>query len=149
MLDAYADNMEIPAHLSTVELFREIRAKLRPGGWLAVNTSGFGLDDPVISAVASTAAAAFERRVLALRVPFSRNYVLFVCAGAEPPAPRSAEFRIATGPTASIVPSLELDGAWCWFEPGAGLVLTDDMNPIDQLQLRSITRGRAQWIESL
>jgi len=149
VLDAYADNMEIPAHLSTVEFFREVRSQLRPGGWLAVNLSGFGFDDPVISAVAGTVAAAFERRVLALRVPFSRNCVLFARAGDEPPAPRSAAFRLEGGAVASLVPSLELDGGWRWFEPGEGRVLTDDENPIDQLQLRSITRGRARWIESL
>jgi spermidine synthase len=139
VLDAYANQMEIPAHLCTREFFRDVRSRLATGGWFTINVGGFGFEDPVVRAVAATAADAFGRRVLALRVPFSRNCVLCVRKDADPPAPESAEL----GRTFS---ALALPGAARWFDPGATPVLTDDHNPIDALQRRSVEEGRKLWL---
>lgn len=147
VLDCYANNMEIPAHLSTVEFFGELRGVLRDGGWLSVNAAGFGLDDPVIAAVARTLAAAFGERVLAVRVPFSRNCLLFARRGAEPPEPGAPGWPAGEA-LAGLLSPLEVPGAWRWVEPGDPReLLTDDENPIDRLQLASILAGRARWVE--
>ncbi|MCP3915798.1 MAG: hypothetical protein GY711_09600 [bacterium] len=144
VLDCYANNMEIPSHLSTVEFFRELRDALAPSGWVTVNAAGFGLDDPVVAAVARTLSAAFEQRVLALRVPFSRNCVLIARRDDEPPAPGDEGWSFE-GPVADRLAPLELASAWRWFEPEDGVqLLTDDRNPIDALQRRSIREGRAR-----
>lgn len=144
VLDAYANQMEIPAHLSSVEFFRAARSALSPGGWLAINVGGFGLDDPVVRALGPTLAVAFEERVLALRVPFARNCVLFARRAAEPPEPGSAEFRVGSPDVRRLLAPLELPGAWRWFEPVQRAPLTDQRNPIEALQRRSI-RSAAGW----
>ena len=59
VLDCYANQVEIPAHLATVEFFRELRDALAPEGWLTVNLGGFGFEDPVVDAVSRSCAAAF------------------------------------------------------------------------------------------
>jgi spermidine synthase len=142
VLDAYANQMEIPAHLSTREFFREVLARLASGGWLAVNVGGFGLEDPVVEALAATVAAAFERPVLAVRVPFSRNAVLFARRDADPILPGDEAWSRARGPAAALLGRLELPGAVRLVRPGAGRVLTDDHNPIEWLQQRSVRDAR-------
>ncbi|MEE8468668.1 MAG: fused MFS/spermidine synthase [Planctomycetota bacterium] len=149
VLDCYANNMEVPAHLSTVEFFREQQEVLREGGWLSVNAAGFGLNDPVVAALAQTLAVAFDQRVLAVRVPFSRNAVLYVRRAGSVPQPGSPGWAAATGAVADLLTPVAIPGAWRWFEPGAsaGIVLTDDRNPIDRLQLSSIAGGRGRFLE--
>lgn len=148
VLDTYANNMEVPAHLATVEFFRELRAHLAPGGWLSVNAAGFGQGDPVVRAIAGTLAAAFEQRVLLVRVPFARNCALYAREGGALPEPGTPEWSIADPRVAALSAPLELPGAWTWVEPPARRadVLTDDRSPIERLQLASIAAGRARWV---
>jgi spermidine synthase len=148
VLDAYANQMEIPAHLCTREFFREVREHLVPHGWLCVNVGGFGLTDPVVEAVAATAVDAFGRRVLALRVPFSRNCVLLARKDADPPAPDGPEWYTGTEELDRRLSALSIRGAWRWFEPGSVPVLTDDRNAIDRLQRRSVEEGKRLWLGS-
>ncbi len=147
ILDAYANNMEIPAHLATVECFREVRRVLRPGGWVTANVGGFGPSDPVVSAVARAAAEGLGVPVHLARVPFSRNLTLLARIGGDVPVPGSAEWRCAPVVDALRGP-LELNGAWTTFAPGepaAAERLTDDRSPLEWLQLRSIEEARARW----
>jgi len=148
VLDAYANQMEIPAHLCTLEFFREVEAHLARGGWLCVNVGGFGLGDPVVEAVATTAASAFGQRLLALRVPFSRNCVLFVRARAEAPEPEGPGWYTGDAEFDERLSRSALPGAWRWFAPGSAPVLTEDRNPIDALQRRSVEEGRKLWLSS-
>ena len=151
VLDCYANQVEIPPHLCTVEFFREVRGRLTDGGWLSVNLGGFGFDDPVVSAVARTCAAAFEQDVLVMRVPHSRNFALVARHASELPvaamsgelparllAPEvaSADFRPLVGPR-------ELPGSWRLFGSDGADVLTDDRCPIERLQLESVRLGSA------
>jgi spermidine synthase len=148
VLDAYANQMEIPAHLCTREFFREVRAHLGPRRWLCVNVGGFGLADPVVEAVAATAGDAFGRRVLAVRVPFSRNCVLFARKDADPPTPDGSEWYTGTEALDRRLSALSIRGAWRWFEPGSTPILTDDCNPIDRLQRQSVEEGKQLWLGS-
>jgi len=144
VLDAYAAQVEIPAHLSTVEFFGEVRERLAPGGWLAVNVGGFGFDDPVVAAVGATLAAAFEGdgRVLGLRVPSARNYVLLARREAEPPEPLGPGWAFEGEVGRALLPALELPGAWAWMGREEGPILTDDRNPMQRLQALSLALGR-------
>jgi spermidine synthase len=150
VLDTYANQMEIPAHLCSREFFGEVIARLAPRGWLVINIGGFGTEDPVVRAVAGTAAAAFHREALVVRVPFSRNCVAFLRRDAEVPRPGSEDWPIAAGgEVAALLFPLELEGAWDLIRPAAeALVLTDDRNPIDRLQRESIGRA-AQALREL
>lgn len=146
IVDAYANNMEIPAHLCTVEFFREVRDILADGGWLTVNAAGFGLQDPVVQSLTSTVAAAFEGQVVAAQVPFSRNCMLYVRRGAEVPQPGDAAWSRARGAGAALLGALTLPGIWQALESNTdAVVLTDDLCPIDRLQLASIARGTEAW----
>jgi len=157
VLDAFANNMEVPAHLSTTEFFRELRDALTPEGWLVINAAGFGLEDPVVSALAETLALAWERDVLVVRVPFARNCVLFARPAGDLPRPSTSTWRLATdlehaAPVSALLAMLELPGAWRLVsgKPVPGRVtLTDDLNPIDRLQHESIRVGRRAWIDEL
>lgn len=146
VLDAYANQMEIPAHLCTEEFFEEVEAHLRPQGWLAVNIGGFGLTDPVVEAVARTVAGAFAQRVLAVRVPFSRNCVLFARRGTEPPEPGSEAWFAVDEAQRTRLSAIAIPGAWRWFGADDVRLLTDDRNAIDGLQWESIRRGRETWV---
>lgn len=147
VLDAYANQMEIPAHLCTREFFDEIESHLAPAGWLAVNIGGFGLADPVVESVAGTVATAFGRRVLAVRVPFSRNFILLARRDSEPPAPGSEAWFVGNQDQRTRLSALALEGTWRWFDTnGGGRILTDDENAIDALQWESVRRGRKSWI---
>jgi spermidine synthase len=141
VLDAYANQMEIPAHLTTVEFFREVRSRLVPGGWLCVNIGAFGLTDPIVEAVSGTVARAFEQRALVVRVPFSRNCVLFARRGDLPPDPSAARTTSRSAALDTVMASIALPGASRWYDSIDSLVLTDDLNPIEELQRRSILEG--------
>ena len=144
VLDTYANQMEIPAHLCSREFFELVEARLAPGGWLCINIGGFGTDDPVVRAVACTAAAAFGGDALVLRVPFSRNCVAFLRRDAAVPLPLHADWSIEAGSSArgrsvaALLGPVELDGAWEVLGPDREAPLTDDRNGIEVLQRESI-----------
>ncbi|HEX6882566.1 MAG TPA: fused MFS/spermidine synthase [Planctomycetota bacterium] len=144
IVDCYANQFEIPAHLCTREFFGEVRARLRPGGWLTANLGGFGLQDPVVSAVAATCAAAFEAPVLLVRVPMSRNYMLL--ARRDEPVPW-AQGALEPGRSAAplTLAARALPGFARLVTPEApGRVLTDDRCPIERLQRQSLVEARAR-----
>jgi spermidine synthase len=146
VLDAYANQVEIPPHLSTVEFFDAVRERLAPGGWAVANVGGFGFDDPVVLNIALTLAASFDRDVLVLRVPSTRNFTLLARRDAEVPAPGSDEWSSAsTNPIVErLFLSRDLPGGWQVVRPPSEAPLTDDRNPIERLQLQSLREGGAR-----
>jgi hypothetical protein len=147
VIDAYANQVEIPAHLCSREFFEQVFGLLAPGGWLALNVGGFTFEDPVVAAVAATLASACGRPALALRVPAARNFVVFARRDAELPDPERGDLRPASGAPSELVQlvgRLELPSSWRRIEAGAALTLTDDRNPIEALQHRSLESARTQ-----
>ena len=144
ILDAYANQTEIPSHLATREFFDELKTRLAPTGWLCVNVGAFDLEDPVLLSVGATAASAFERDVQALRVPASRNAVLFVRREGAVPQPGSADWAVGE-PVAALLPRLELDAHRRSIGPLDGRALSDDRGGLEHLQLESLRRARA-WV---
>jgi len=147
ILDCYANQVEIPPHLCTLEFFREVRAALGEGGWLAANLGGFGFDDPVVEAVAESCAAAFDADVLLLRVPRSRNFTLL--ARRDAPLPLDAEGRpwpVAAEVDRLVQPRL-LPGALRRVAPPSdGAPLTDGHCPVETLQMRSLAEARERLL---
>lgn len=147
ILDAYANNMEIPHHLATVEAFSAYRERLAPGGWMVVNVGGFGHEDPVVEALASSAAAAFGDEVHLARVPLSRNWVLFARKDRSVPQPGERAFgsQGASLPLglASLVAPLEVDGAWI-ASAGGEPTLFDGSGSTETLQAASIAAAEAR-----
>jgi len=145
VLDCYANQIEIPPHLCTREFFQELRERLAEGGWLTANLGGFDFEDPVVAAVARTCAAAFGTPVLLVRVPQSRNFVLLARRDALLPydatrglEPQSRAIALRLGArslpafTRLVTPMPEAQ------------VLTDDLCPMEELQLRSLEEARAR-----
>jgi spermidine synthase len=141
ILDAYANQTEIPPHLASVEFLRACKTSLAPRGWLVTNVGGFGFDDPVVRAVGETLATAFDARVLALGVPFSRNVAIFARRDAAPCAPGSAEWATGDADVDRRLSAVAIPGNQHWYDPQPEPRLTDDRNAIQQLQRQSIERA--------
>jgi spermidine synthase len=146
ILDCYANQIEIPAHLATLEFLAEVRAALAPGGWLAMNVGGFGFDDPLVRALAATAAAAFDAPALVVRVPASRNYVVF--ARRDAPLPLADDrLRLPRALAGSLFDGLRLPGGAHLVTRAEGLVLSDDEAPLERLQMESFRAARRRSAE--
>jgi len=141
VLDAYQNQMEIPPQLASVEFFEQAAQSLATDGTMAVNVGAFGLEDPVLEALASTMARGFRQRVLAVRVPFSRNVALFARLDSEPPDPRGSDFVPSSGPLVRLASAMAIDGSSRWFDVPDRAPLTDDRNPIESLQRASVERA--------
>ncbi|MFT5079706.1 MAG: MFS family permease [Planctomycetota bacterium] len=150
LVDAYANQVEIPPHLATLEFFREVQDLLAVGGWCQVNVSGFSVQDPMVASIASTVSNAFQSPALVLRVPGARNWTVFARRGGKLPDPREADwlrpdFPLAVG---ALLQGREVLGQWAWIEPGhpTGLVLTDDLAPVEHLQQQSLQAARSSLL---
>jgi spermidine synthase len=136
VLDAFSSETH-PAHLFTREFFARVAAILTPEGILAINTAGMPHGDGASAwrSVHRTLAVVFpEVRVFAgATVPREdvdrHTNVLFFASAAPLPDPASLD-----APTAvRRLGATEMDPA----EPGPpAYVLTDDWNPLDDLQRR-------------
>jgi spermidine synthase len=143
IVDAYRNDLEIPTHLATLEFFREARAHLKPGGWLAINVGGFDAEDPMVVGLGRTLARAFERDVTAVRVPSAMNFVLYARRDAAAPTPEDPAWSIAGAIGDELLPPLGLPGAVVSMrdDPGAS-VWTDMHSPIELVQQQSLERNR-------
>ena len=128
--DAFG-HLVVPWHLATVELTRDVRRVLRPGGVYALNL----IDGPArrfARAEVATVAAVFKHvivisRQAALDGKQTANFV--VVASDEPLAVAEIATRVATVPD----PGAVADGRE-WAKHAR--VLTDDRSPVDQLLSR-------------
>ncbi|MEZ6004258.1 MAG: fused MFS/spermidine synthase [Planctomycetota bacterium] len=148
LVDAYANNVEIPPHLCTREFFAEVREHLRPGGWVTANVSGFGLGDPVVNAMAQTLATGMQGETLALVLPFSRNVMLYARREAPLPRPDGPDFLVGPDELRARLECVRLDGCWRVWQGGEVAPLTDDRSPMQRLQDASIAYGVAGWMQA-
>ncbi len=139
LLDAYASQFEIPAHLCTVEFFAETRQHLRPGGVLAVNlgtSSRAGTEGGAVGGVLAGLLQAYDGRVRLHRVPFSRNVVAFARDElALPPLERLQQALPADAPVHVGAASLAGQVGEADTLP-AGEAFHDDRNPVTWVQAR-------------
>lgn len=142
VVDAYANQMEIPPHLCTREFFELVRERLVPSGVVCVNVGAFSLADPVLDGVGGALAAGMRARAVALRVPFSRNVVLVSRRDGMLPGTTDPAFVPAESPVATLADQLALPGAQRAFLPERDAVLTDDRCDVELRQLASIARAR-------
>lgn len=135
LIDAYAQQIYVPHHLCTLEYFEQVRARLHPGGVVALNLGGRTREDPVVSAISGTFAQVFEGATMA-RVPGTRNMLLMGWNGAvTPPAELARRVREA-GAADQLAWMLDGEG----FAPvavDAGPVLRDGNSPVEALAHRA------------
>jgi len=152
VLDAFGSG-SVPFHLVTAEAFAEARARLRPGGVLALNLEGIGWQEPLVRAVAATLGTRF-RHVVALPVaePPDQLGNIVLLASDRPPeiAPESLGDPVATlSDEQEHWRVLQRTHAWDnRFTPAGGRVLTDDWNPADlrseEINLAARRKTRSQ-----
>ncbi len=128
VLDAYARQAAIPAHLGTVEAIQLMRDRLTRRGILAINASLADVESPLGQALIATLLRVFPE-VRTVGVPGSWN-VQFLCGPGLPPTPdlkdRGDALDVARG---------WIRAGWCTHTsvaPGA-FVLTDDCAPLETL----------------
>jgi len=140
VIDVYANQVEIPAHLATYEFFLEVSGLLDDGGWLQLNVGAIGWDDPLALAIGATLAEAFGRPTLALEVPFSRNVILVQRLGAPTFDPQSQEFLPGRDDLEWLVQRSRLPGTWGHIHTGDAPHLVDQYAPLESLQRESFKR---------
>jgi spermidine synthase len=131
ILDAYARQVAIPAHLATWQFFREVAGKLSPFGLFAINVSTPDLENTLFRSLVRTLGRVFPA-VSAVSVPGAWNVVLLA-------ARESRRFRPSSVPEdLALVRDLFLHGLveTPLIEQGRGLLLDDDHAPLEQLARR-------------
>lgn len=130
ILDAYARQVAIPAHLATVEAFAEVQERLRPGGLFAINVSVPDLAAPLGLALLATLRQVFPA-VAAVSVPGTWNVVLLAAVD------RERDFRPGEVPDLLRTSRRSfLRGLVAHALPEGDRVLVDDQAPLERLARR-------------
>lgn len=120
-LDAFRGE-SLPSHLLTLEALRELAARLAPGGLLAIHLIGQPLD-PAVASVSSTLRRALPHTLALCTAPLDElQDVVLVASGAPLFLPAHPDL-LAAG----------LDARAAFTPSPDGPLLTDDLNPLDQL----------------
>jgi len=128
ILDAYARQIAIPAHLGTVEFFGLVKERLSDRGVFAVNVSVSDLEGPLVSALVKTLRGVFPS-VAVVSVSGSWNALLLASSDAD------RSFAPLGGPEVLVdVRRQFLSGLIPAPEPAADApILRDDRAPLEQL----------------
>jgi len=147
IVDAYANQIEIPPHLVTLQFFKELKDQLAPGGWIQINVGGESTTAPLVKAIAGTLSRALDASVLIMQVPGTRNLELVARVGATVPTPSSTSWKPEGLPAQirSLLQGRDVRGQWDWVGPSSpvDLILTDDRAPVETLELMSLEQLRA------
>lgn len=127
ILDAYARQIALPHHLSSVSFFELVQSRLAEGGIFAMNLSVHDLEGELARAVTRTVKEVFAN-VQAVSVPGSWNVVLL----ATDDTAQDFRPRMAPEPFAGLTRSW-LEGLISRVPSEGGLVLTDDRAPMERL----------------
>ncbi len=129
VLDVFTGGSQ-PFHLFSREAFDEIRKILAPGGVVALNTIAFrsGPDSLMSASLYRTASESFAQRCSFVGSPDDRptnlsNILMFF--GGEP-------FAAQPAPGSPADWAGWLDERRFEYPPGAGVIVTDDLNPVDR-----------------
>lgn len=130
-----------PAHLLTVETLLQLKGLLAPGGLLAVNFVSFAdlKDNLALPSVAKTIARVFPEQASFISEP-GKDFNDFI-------------FLASTRPIDLSAPSLFGDQRdWLQqrrfpIDPARGTVLTDNLNPIEHLQVKKSEHYRNMLVE--
>ncbi len=146
LVDTYVRQIYVPAHVASLEFFTAAARCLRRGGVVSVNSGGWSFDDPVVRALGSTMRRVFGE-AWALRVPWSRNFVLV--ARKELPLTPSAlqQARPVHGKLAAMIARVAEPDVWRAMP--SGVVLTDDRPVLDALQHAAMALAHADHESAL
>jgi spermidine synthase len=148
IVDAYAHQIYLPPHMTTVSFFHEVRNKLRPGGIVALNASAYQPGEGLLPRLVNTVARVFGEAFLARTCP--GNYMLFAfkdrpeawppaaCRPEDLPAPLREIWTAFTAPRHAL---RFVD------DPGSP-VFTDDDCPVEILATRDLERAAACYAGS-
>jgi spermidine synthase len=133
-IDAYRPPY-IPPHLTTLEFFRIVRARLAADGVVTINVARLPDDRRLIDGLAATLRAVFPS-VYVADVPFSMNSIVF--ATVQPTTADNllrnyADLKKANAAPPELLTVLEWTIENLQPAPAGGTVFTDDRAPIEQL----------------
>jgi spermidine synthase len=144
IVDCYARQSFLPAHVVSREFFAAIRRLLAPRGEVALNVFGYGGRDSVVETVVRGVAAEFPEGVVVATVPNTANLIVYASKGSAAGLPRT--WSTANWPAAlvSMARSMSTPGAaWIARPDPAMETLTDDDGELDLLQWQRLA-GHAQ-----
>jgi len=160
LVDCYSQEYYLPFHLTTVEFFAKVKARLKPRGILAYNAFAYRPDDPLLAALVNATATAFGRAWRA-QVPGYPNFVVLATArSGDLPLLRFSDEAAAAGarPTPLGVFAGKAEGREALalaartfddplvFDPDPAIpLLTDDRAPVERLMdasMRDYDRAR-------
>jgi spermidine synthase len=133
ILDAYARQIDIPAHLASREFFELVRERLSARGLVALNVSTPSLDAPLFRALWRTLGEVYPT-VAAMVLPGDWWNVILLASPADTPIPLPQ-------PTTELLEPTRRKWLRGWMPLArlptrGGLLLTDDRAPVDQLGRR-------------
>jgi predicted membrane-bound spermidine synthase len=128
ILDAYARQIAIPAHLATREAFAEVRSRLSPRGIFAINVSAADVESPLATALTATLRDVFGR-AWSVAVPGSWSVVLLAGSPVKPAGPATPGHPLEQVRGQFLRGFHELPAS-------AAPVLTDDRAPLESLARR-------------
>lgn len=131
-IDAYRPPY-IPWHLTTVEFFQEIRARLTPNGVVAINVGRTTTDRRLVDALSSVLTAVYPS-VYAIDVPRSFNTIL-IATHQPTDAANLAQNLAALAPDAKVVLREVLTDSVTALVPvnQSDILFTDDRAPVETL----------------
>ena len=142
ILDVFTGGSE-PFHLLTVETMTQLRSLLSGHGMLALNFVAFLEDgkNKALASVAKTLAQVFPHQQVFISEPDTEfNDFIFLAA------------NHAIGPYSKTLPAEQsnwLEQRLITVDPSPGVVLTDNLNPLEMLQIRKSEQYRRLIVELL
>lgn len=121
----------IPWHLTTVEYFTALRARLAPDGALAINVGRVPDDRRLVAALTATLGVVFAT-VHAVDVPDSLNTILIATAGTAA-EPSLTDAPLPPGAPAWFADALAVAAAARVPAPPGDVIFTDDRAPLEPL----------------
>jgi spermidine synthase len=133
IIDAYAQQIYIPFHMTTRAFFQQVHDRLRRGGIMGMNLSGFSYDDRLLRAIANTAASVFDGVRLA-RVVGGRNFMLYAVRDGRALDPSRARLPTSQALLDGLLKNISVFGVTrhIAFDPD-GMLLTDELAPVEKL----------------